>query len=132
MLDFKLISTIVGMFAGIGLMVGGCGYAYSTWKNGKNKYKDELILDLKSTLQVKEDEIARLNGEKTTLIVSHQKQLTDLQKQLSELEGAFKEQAKKLDDYRAILENRDPGTLGILTEIKNELAALNKGNVVSA
>ena len=132
MLNIQLISVIIGIFAGIGLMIGGCGYAYSTWRSGKNKYKDELITDLKSTLQIKEDEITRLNGEKTTLILSHQKQLTDMQKELSELQGAFSELSKKSDDYKAILENRDPMTLSILTQIKDELATLNKGNVISA
>ena len=70
MLNIQIISTIVGVFAGFGILVAGCGYSYSTWRAGRNKYKDELIADLKATLQIKEDQILRINEEKTILITS--------------------------------------------------------------
>lgn len=118
MIDLNIISTIIGLFAGLGVMIAGCGYAYSSWKVGQMKYKDEMILDLKGRLENKDNLIARLNTEIATLVKSHQEQLTALQKELSELKGAFTEQSKKLEEYRAILENRDPATLKILKDIK--------------
>lgn len=131
MLDIQLISTIVGVFAGMGIMVAGCGYAYSSWKAGKNKYKDELILDLKTTLDIKEKEIVRLNEEKSTLILSHQSQLTELQKEFAALSARFDEQSKTIETYKALLEGRDPATLQMLTEIKNGIDMLNKYSMKS-
>lgn len=131
MLNLQIISTIIGFFAGLGIMAAGCGYAYSSWKAGKNKYKDELITDLKATVAVKESEIIRLNQEKTVLITSHQAQLTKLQTELSELKGAFAEQSKKLEEYRAIFENRDPQTLETLMNIKKGIDSLNEHQVKS-
>jgi len=131
MLNIQTISTIVGIFIGLGAMIGGCGYGYSSWKNGNNKYKDETISDLKIAIETKEKEISRLNEEKTILILSHQKQITEIQKELSELQGAFKEQSKKLGEYRSILENRNPELLGMLTEIKDGITTLNTHGVTS-
>ena len=126
MLNPQIISTIVGFFAGLGICVAGCGYAYSSWKSGKNKYKDELIIDLKATITIKENEIIRLNEERTVLITSHQEQLTKLRTELSELKGRFDEQKEKLEDYKAIFENRDPQTLETLKEIKEGIISLNE------
>lgn len=128
MLNAETISTIIGVFTGFGVMVAGCGFAYSSWRNGNNKYKDELISDQKSRLENKDLQIVELNKEITTLVKSHQGQITDLQKELSELKGAFAEQSKKLEEYRSILENRDPQTIKILTEIKRGVDLVNKNN----
>ena len=130
MLDFKLISTIVGLFAGIGIMVGGCGYTYSTWKNGKNKYKDEFIADLKQALAIEKEKVESLNSEKSKLITEHQEKLADLQKQLTELQVIVGVQKAKLDEYTSILENRDPQTLKLLTDIKTGIDSLNKHHIV--
>lgn len=132
MLNINIISTIIGIFIGAGVMISACGYAYSTWKSGKNKYKDELIADLKSTVTIKESEIVRLNQERTVLITSHQKQLTELQQDFAELKGRFDEQAKKLQEYREILENRDPKNTELLNEIKNGIVKLNAHHVEDA
>lgn len=130
-LDFKIVSTIVGIFAGLGIMIGGCGYVYSSWKNGKNKYKDELIADLKATLEIKERDIGCLNAEKTTLIKSHQEQFTKLTSDFAELKGRFNEQSKKLEEYREIFQNRDSQSLQMLKEIKEGIVVLNKHHVES-
>lgn len=115
---------------GIGIMIAGSGYAYSSWNSGKNKYKDEIISDLKVTLGLKESEITRLNEDRTLLITSHQIQITDLQKELSELKGAFTEQSKKLEEYKHILENRDPQFVTMLREISAGIKSLNAHSVV--
>ena len=129
MLNIQIISTLIGIFAGIGLMVGGCGYAYSTWKSGKNKYKDELIVDLKATIASKEEQLQKLQLEKGTLIKSHQEQITELQKQLQELQIIVGVQKSKLEEYTSILENRDPKTLALLTDIKTGIDTLNSHQV---
>ena len=126
MLNLELISTIIGVCAGLGLMAGGCGYAYSTWKAGRNRYKDDLINDLKSTVEARDKTIVGLNLEKTTLISSHQDQLTGLHKEMAELKGRFGEMAKKNEEYKMILQNRDPGLLEILQEIRTGIGTMNK------
>lgn len=131
MINVAILSQIIGFFAGIGIMVAGCGYAYSAWKNGKNKYKDELIVDLKASLETKEKIITELNQEKTTLIISHQEQLTKLQKEMSALEARFEEQGKLIVEYKSILEGRDPATLKMLNDIKTGIDSLNEHQVAS-
>lgn len=129
MINIQLISTIIGVFAGLGIFVAGCGYSYSSWKAGKNKYKDEIIADLKESLTIEQQKVHKLNEEKSTLISSHQQQLTELQKEFAELKGRFEEQNKKLEEYKAILQDRDPATLEMLTEIKDGISSLNKHHV---
>lgn len=131
MLNIQIISTIIGIFAGIGLLVGGCGYAYSSWKNGSSRYKDETITDLKNVNEQKDIIIKKLNEEKSLLITSHQQQITIMQKQITELEVRLEEQGKKLTEYAAILENRDPKTLSMLAAIKDGIDTLNQHNIKS-
>lgn len=131
MLNLQIISTIVGIFMGIGVFVAGCGYTYSSWKASKEKYKDGIIADLKDSLALEQEKVHRLNTEKTILMTSHQTQLTEMQKELAELRGKFEEQSKKLTEYRDLLQNRDPATLKMLTEIKDAVVKLNDHGVAS-
>jgi TolA-binding protein len=129
MLNVQIISILVGFLGGVGLLIGGCGYAYSSWQQGKDKYKDNLIADLKLTISQREADISQLNQDKTLLITSHQTQLTEMQKELSELQGKFSEQSKKLEEYRTILENRDPKTIKMLENISKGIETLNAHQV---
>ena len=125
----KLIGIIIASFAGLGLAVAGTGYGFSSFKAGQNKYKDELITDLKATVVQKEVIIKELNDEKSTLITSHQNQLTALQTELNKLKIAFGIQENKLKTYETILENRDPQTLSTLNSIKDGIEKLNSHQI---
>jgi chromosome segregation ATPase len=129
MLNFELISTLIGILGGTGALVAGIAYGISCWRNGGNQYKEELIKDLKNTVQQRECVITQLNQDKTNLIINHQKQITDLQKELSKLQEIVEEQSRKLKQYADILENRDPQTLEILQQIKDEMAKLNQHQI---
>ena len=128
-MNIQIISIIIGILGGLGILIAGLGYAYSSWINGSNKYKEELISDLKNTIEVKTNEIKQLTDERAVLICSHQEQITKLQKDLSELTGRFEEQSKKLAEYKSILENRDPETLAALKDIKEGIQLLNAHQV---
>ena len=128
-MNIQIISIIIGILGGLGILIAGLGYAYSSWINGSNKYKEELISDLKNTVEAKTNEIKQLTDERAVLICSHQEQITKLQKDLSELTGRFEEQSKKLMEYKTILENRDPETLAALKDIKEGIQRLNAHQV---
>ena len=128
--DFTIISATLGICIAVFTVVGSVVLAISTWRNSNNKIKDETIADLKTALEVKTEEVTRLNAEKTTLITSHQAQLTQLQKELSELKGAFAEQSKRLEEYKELLIGKDPKTLDMLTCIKTGIDKLNAHQVV--
>ena len=128
-MNIQIISIIIGILGGLGILIAGLGYAYSSWINGSNKYKEELISDLKNTVEAKTNEIKQLTDERAVLICSHQEQITKLQKDLSELTGRFEEQSKKLMEYKTLLENRDPETLAALKDIKEGIQRLNAHQV---
>ena len=127
----QIFIAILSTFAGLGIAVAGCGYGYSSFKSGKNKYKDELIVDLKATVTQKEARIAELDKENSNLIASHQSQLTTLQKELSNLRTEMGKQEGKLQIYESLLENRDPKMLEILTNIQSGIDTLNAHQVTS-
>lgn len=131
MLDIQIISQIVGLFIGIGAIIVAFAFAYSQIKLGGNKAKDDLIGTLQTTVSAKDETIRRLESEKTTLINSHQEQINTIQKELSELKGAFGEQSKKLDEYKTLLEGRDPYVLEILKKIDSGIATLNAHQITN-
>ena len=131
--DFTIISATIGICIAVFTVVGSVVIAISTWRNSNSKIKDATIVDLKTALQVKTEEAARLNEEKSTLILDHQQQLTAIQKELATLQGKFEEQGKKLVEYSTILENRDPKTLEMLTNISKGIEHLTRqGDTIHA
>lgn len=130
MLDFDVISTLIGIFGGTGVLVAGVAYGVSSWKKGGNTYKEELIKDLKDTIVQRDSVITQLNQDKTDLIASHQIQINGLVKDIATLTAQLNEQGKKLKTYSDILENRDPQTREILEEIKGEMIRMNEHQVI--
>lgn len=156
MIDIQLISIIVGIFIGLGTLVAGIGFAYAQFKTGGDKAKDDLIKTLRDTATAEKAERERLASERTELITSHQLQLTQLNKDFSELKGRFDEQTKRAQEYKELLQGRDPAqqkfmeivmkqieenqrtapqvqkymqeTTKILTEIKKYIENTNKRN----
>lgn len=107
-MSIELISVIIGAFIGLGSLIAGCGFAYAQFKTGSDRAKDDLIGTLRSTAEAEKAEKERLSQERTELINSHQAQLTQLNKDFSELKGRFDEQTKRASEYKEILQGRDP------------------------
>lgn len=99
---------IFGGLAGIGTLAAGLGFAYSQFKSGSNKAKDDLILTLEKTAKEARETATRLAEEKSTLIKSHQDQLTELNRKLGVLQGQAEANEKKMNEYLSILQNRNP------------------------
>jgi len=118
MLDIELISTIIASFGGLGLFLAGIGYGWGQFKRGGDEVDSKLIAQQKEYIVALEDRNKKLTDERTLLITSHQAQLTDLNKQIGVLQGRLDEQTSKLEEYKKILEGRDPELLTALVEIK--------------
>jgi hypothetical protein len=125
-MDIQTVSVIVGVFMGLGTFIAGTGFAYAQYKAGGDKYKDSLIDTLKEAITLEQDKNKRLSEERTELIASHQQQITSLTKDFAELKGRFDEQAKKAEEYKALLQGRDPEQQEfmrvVLAEIKKNQA----------
>lgn len=114
--SFQASSYIVGILAGIGVLAAGLGFAYAQFRSGSDRLKDSLINDLKEKLRLEQEKNVSLTEEKGTLIISHQKQITDLTQKVGKLEGLNESNEKKLDEYKAIFQNRNPELEGFLQE----------------
>ena len=125
MINIELISTIVGVFIGLGALLAGIGFAYAQFVSGGDKYKDNLIETLKESISTLEEKNKKQVEERTVLISSHQAQLTQLTKDFSELKGRFEEQAKTTEQYRELLQGRDPQMLETLHEIKGFMKSMS-------
>ena len=124
-MNIQTISTIVGIFIGLGTMIAGCGFAYAQVKIGLDKTKDSLIVTLKDSLTLEQDKNKQLNDDRNKLIASHQIQITQIAKELAEFKGRFEEQVKKSEEYKQMLLDRDPRQQEVLAEIKGFLQELN-------
>lgn len=100
-----------GGLAGIGILTAGIGFAYSQFKAGAGKAKDDLILTLKETVSVERDKATRLAEEKITLISSHQEQINNLNTQLGKLQGLYESNEQQKKEYLLILQGRSPDQL---------------------
>lgn len=128
-IDLTIISTLIGIFAGLGILIAGIGYAYAQYKSGAEKAKDNLILTLQETAQAEKTEKERLSTEKTEMLLLHQGQIAQLTRELAELRGRFDEQGKKTMEYKEILQGRDPGQLKYMREME-KLAKLVTGYII--
>lgn len=99
---------IFGGLSGLGIFFAGIGVAYSQFKSGANKAKDDLILTLKETALVEREKADRLSAEKATIMNSHQYQINELNKQIGKLQGILEATDKKLKEYTDILQGRSP------------------------
>lgn len=124
-MNLELISTIVGVFSGSGILVAGLGFAYAQYKRGSSEADAKTISSLKEYIVTLEEKNKRLSDEKSQLITSHQTQLTELNKSLGILQGRFDEQTKQIDMYKQLLQGRDPEQVKVLHEIKALLSTVN-------
>lgn len=125
-MDTQIISIIVGIFLGLGTLIAGIGYAYAQFKRGGDQADDRLISSQKEYIAVLEEKNKKLSEEKNQLIISHQAQLTDLNKAMGVLQGRLDEQTKVMNEYKAILQGRDPEHANMLKETKQLLTDLKK------
>jgi len=125
---------LFGALSGIGVLCAGLGFAYSQFKAGASKAKDELVDTLKETALAERAKSNQLTEEKSTLIKSHQEQINELNLKLGVLQGKAEANEKKMHEYLEILQNRDPDyqnymkqTTETLVEIRNFMRKLNEG-----
>lgn len=97
MLNLQLISTIVGFFIGLGVLIAGGGYAYSQFKIGGAKYKDDLISTLESALEAERKKSQDM-----------QHQINIMQGEIGKLKGLHESNEKRIEDYKSILQGRSP------------------------
>lgn len=96
-LNAGIISTIVGIFIGIGALAVGIGFAYSQIKLGNGKAKDDLIDTLQKSLQAEKERAEDL-----------QEQINTMRQDIGKLQGLHEANEKKIDEYRSILQGRSP------------------------
>ena len=91
------LQEIITIGAGIGVFIAGIGYVVSQFRKGRID-GEMATLDL---LSKKVDELEKLSN-------SQDKEIVNLTKKINDLELAIKERDKKIDEYMAILQNRNP------------------------
>lgn len=99
---------IFGGFAGIGVLAVCIGFAYTQFRSGANKAKDDLVETLKESLEVEKDKVKMLTEEKNTLIVSYQQQLNVMNEKIGKLQGLYEASEKRNKEYLEILQGRSP------------------------
>lgn len=99
---------IFGGLAGLGVFAASVGWVVVQFKSGGVKAKDDLIVTLKDALAIEQDKTKKLSEEKSQLITSHQTQLNEINKAMGVLQGKFEEQSKKVEEYKQILQGRNP------------------------
>lgn len=99
---------IFGGFAGIGALTAGLGYAYSQFKSGGSKAKDELIATYQETIKAEREKVQVLTTEKTTLMGSHQEQMNILNGKIGKLEGLYEGALQRIKEYTEILQGKSP------------------------
>jgi len=126
MIDLELISLIVGVFTGLGVLIAGIGFSYAQFKSGGDKAKDDLIDTLKETAVVEREKAARLATEKVTLVDSHQTQINQLTEKIGKLQGLYEASEQSKKEYLAILQGRDPAQQAFMELLTKAAANSNE------
>ena len=122
---------LFGGLSGVGVLAAGFGFAYSQFKAGGGKAKDDLVATYKDQLALEKEKTEQLKLEKETLVQSHQGQLTELTKQLGILQGTVQAQDKKIKEYTEILQGKSPEQTKFMDVVLNEIKK-NQTNGIEA
>lgn len=117
------------IFSGIGILFAGLGFAYSQFKSGSSKAKDELISTLRESATAEKDKAERLATEKTLIVTSHQEQINQLNEKIGKLQGLYEANETQKQEYLQILQGRNPAQeqfMKYLTEVATESAKYMK------
>lgn len=118
-----------GGLAGIGVLLGGIGFAYAQFRLGGSKAKDELIKTLQETAIAEREKAKQLEVEKLEQSRFHQKQINELNEKIGKLQGLYEESKDRGKEYLAILQGRSPEQqkfMEYLTEVARESAVFMK------
>lgn len=102
------MDAVFGTLGGVGVLAAGFGFAYSQFKSGATKAKDDLIETLQKSLAVEKEKFETLSAEQQLLIKSYQEQLNVLNKEIGRLQGLHEANEKKIKDYMEIFQGRSP------------------------
>ena len=97
-----------GGLAGIGVLVGGIGFAYSQFRLGGSKAKDELITTLRQTAEAEREKARQIEADKVKQQQFHQKQINQLNEKIGKLQGLYEESKERSKEYLTILQGRSP------------------------
>lgn len=118
-----------GGLAEIGVLFGGIGFAYSQFKSGSVKAKDELIATLKDTALAEREKASQLAKDKIEQQNFHQTQINQLNEKIGKLQGLYEESKDRNKEYLAILQGRNPEQqkfMEYLTQVASESAKYMK------
>lgn len=124
--------SIFSVFAGLGILVAGIGFAYAQFKMGEGKAKDSLIVTLKEAVDAERDKAARLAEEKSNLMNFHQAQINELNTKLGKLQGLYEASEKSKKEYLEILQGRDPTQKAFMEFMTQTTKSTNEVAVVAA
>lgn len=109
--SLSFIGTLVGVLAGVGVLLLGCGYAYGQWMKGKDesaeqerKKNREQTQNNTEVLDLMQKQVDSL----TALSKDHTDQLEKRKNEALIMKTQIEEKDKKLQEYIAIFQGRDP------------------------
>lgn len=105
-IDFA--QSILAILLGIGGLLAGLGFSFAQFKQGGNKAKDDLISTLKQEADAQKEKASRLAQEKIVMTNEHQRQISELQKDVAKLTGLYEASEKSKQEYLLILQGRNP------------------------
>lgn len=111
-MDFNAISTAA---LGIGALLGGVGYAYGKFYEGKNKQSKDTLDMGSETLSYFKAQIEGLQN----LAKEQKEEIAGLNNKISKWAGVMQEKDKQIEEYKAIFQNRDPEMVTLLKEVSH-------------
>ena len=104
-----------GGLAGIGALAAGIGFAYSQFKTGSNKAKEELIHTLELSLKAERDKNKEM-----------QDQINELRQNIGKLQGLHESNEKKIKEYLDILQGKSPEQVAFMTLLTEHVSETSK------
>lgn len=99
---------IFGVLSGLGVTVAGFGFAFTQFRAGGNKAKDDVIATLKENVAAEKQRSERLSAEKAMLMNSHQEQINLLNEKVGKLQGLYESAETQKKEYLSIIQGMSP------------------------
>ena len=133
-MDFENIQSWILPFASsIAIILAGVAFFFTKLREMKDNASRELIDTLKETALAEREKAERLHQENKALLAEHQKQIASMEKQINDINieltnikarAAAAEQSKK--EYLEIIQGRNPEIQVLLTDIRDFMRSLSE------